>query len=163
MALMREGSKVAYTGPEEHGLQVGDRGKVLAVDGQVCHVLWSTGARQNQADALYEGSLVVMSAAGSDMGLDDSLEVGGLVSFSARNSYDSGGSAQVLSEMAEMGHLASFGEIAEEALALVAARIRQDPSFRMIAHDLEEEEAERVYRLASACLIRDAFGSDVDE
>lgn len=155
--MIREGAHVAYTGPERGGLTVGDRGRVISADGDVCHVLWSDGGLVHQATALYESSLVVMSGAASS-DLDDSLEVGGLVTFSARASFDTGGAEAVVSEMAEMGHLATFGEIAEEALTLVTARIRQDPSFRAVTAHLEEDEAERVYLVASACLIRDAFG-----
>lgn len=160
--MMREGVKVAYMGAETDGLAVGDQGRVIMVDGPVCHVLWSTGTKAHQASAHYESSLAVFSAVGVDASLDDSLDVGGLVTFSARNSFDTGGSMQVVAEMADAGHLASFADIAEEALSLVAARVRQDPSFRMVAADLDEEEAEQVVRYASACLIRDAFGSEDD-
>lgn len=160
--MIREGAKVAYTGPQEGGLVVGDRGKVVVTDGNVCHVLWSTGSKEHQITALYESSLVAVSG-GNTHGLDDSLEVGGLVTFSARTTFDNGGSAAVVAEMAEMGHLASFGDIAEEALALVAARVRQDPSVRVATSVLEDEEAESVIRHASACLIRDAFGAEEEE
>lgn len=157
--MMREGAKVAYTGTETGGMAVGDRGKVVVVDGTVCHVLWTSGSKEHQITPHYESSLVSISAT-SDFGLDDSLEVGGLMTFSARNSFDAGGSVQVVDEMAEMGHLASFSEIAEEAIALVAARVRQDPSFRAVTAELDEDEADEVFRLASACLIRDAFKED---
>lgn len=158
--MMREGAKVAYTGAEEGGLEVGDRGKVVSVDGNICHVLWTSGAKVHQITPHYDSTLVTVTGASNDHGLDDSLEVGSLLTFSARNSFDAGGSVQVVSEMAEMGHLGTFSEIAEEALSLVAARVRQDPSFRMVTADLEEDEAEEVYRIASACLIRDAFGHE---
>jgi hypothetical protein len=39
----------------------------------------------------------------------------------------------------------------------VASRIRADASFRVVIADLDDDEAESVLRLASACLIRDAF------
>lgn len=158
--MMREGAKVAYTGAEGDGLVVGDRGKVVSADGTVCHVLWSTGAKVHQITPHYEASLVTMSGFTDDHGLEDSLDVGGLVTFSARNSFDAGGSIQVVSELADLGHLAAFSEIAEEAISLISARVRQDPSFRVATADLDEDEAEQVFRLASACLIRDAFGNE---
>lgn len=156
--MMREGSKVAYTGPEIDGHQVGDEGRVIAVDANVCNVIWTSGTLVHQITPHYASSLVSATAAlGSD--IEDSLEVGGLVTFSVRSSYDAGGSLQVVAEMAEQGHLASFGDIAEEALSLVAARVRQDPSFRIVASDLDDEEAEDVVRQASASIIREAFGA----
>ncbi len=160
--MIREGAKVAYTGPETDGLIVGDKGRVVLADGNVFHVLWSTGAMQHQSTPHYEGSLVTYSAISNDM-LDDSLDLGGLSTFSARKSFDAGGEAQVVAEMNEEGHLASFADIAEEALVMVAARVRQDPSFRVVASELDEEEADGVVRYASACLIRDAFGSERDD
>ncbi len=159
--MIREGAKVAYTGPEIDGHTVGDKGRVVLADGNVFHVLWSTGSKEHQATPHYEGSLVPFTADSGD-GLDDSLDVGGLSTFSARKSFDAGGEAQVVAEMTNEGHLASFGDIAEEALSLVAARVRQDPSFRVVAAELDEEEAEDVVRYASACLIRDAFGGEDD-
>lgn len=155
--MIREGAKVVYTGVQADGLSVGDEGRVVLSDGGVCHVLWSTGAKEHQISALYEDSLVLEGSHSGD-GLDDSLDLGSLVTFSARHSYDAGGSIQVVSEMAEQGHLTSFGDIAEEALSLIAARVRQDPSVRVATASLEEDEVEEVVRLASACLIRDAFG-----
>ena len=160
--MIREGSKVAYTGPSQDGLVVGDRGRVILSDGDVVHVMWATGSKQHQATPLYESSLVVLSGGTRGDGLDDSLDVGGLVTFSARLSYDTGGAVQVVSELSDQGHLASLSDIAEDALTLIASRLRQDPSFRVIASDLDDEEAEEVIRYASACVIRDAFGGGDD-
>lgn len=157
--MMREGTKVSYTGMDEGGLSMGDQGRVLSSAGAVTHVMWSTGSLAHQVTPVYDHDLASLGSqqAVSDA-LEDSLDVGGLMSFSARRAFDVGGEVAVLNEMAEAGHLASFSQIAEEAITHVAARIRQDASFRAVAADLDEEEAESVLRLASACLIRDAFG-----
>lgn len=155
--MIRESSVVAYTGHETDGLVVGDRGRVVLSNDNVIHVLWTTGSKARQITPHYESSLVVITGSHGD-GLDDSLDVGGLVTFSARNSYEAGGAMQVVSELSDQGHFASLSDVADEAIALVSARIRQDPSFRVIAAELDEEEAEEVIRYASACVIRDAFG-----
>jgi hypothetical protein len=89
--------------------------------------------------------------------LDDSLEVSGLGTFTARQIYDEGGSEALLNAMADSGKLAAFQEIAEEALSLVSGRIRTSASFVALASHLDDEEAEEMVRLASAALIRDAF------
>lgn len=159
--MIRESAKVTYIGMDVgEGPSLGDQGRVISADGGVCHVLWSTGAVEHQVTAHYDSDLSLAGHTASADGLEDSLEVGGLVTFSVRNVYDSGGSPAVVNQMAEMGHLGAFSEYAEEAIALVAARVRQDPSVRAVTANLEEDEAEHVYRLASACLIRDAFGVD---
>lgn len=160
--MLHEGSKVSYTGVDMAGHALGDQGRVMAVSDSVAHVAWDTGHLAGQVVPVYDYDLVSLSArhAVSDA-LEDSLEVGGLVSFSVRRTYDTGGATAVLNEMAESGHLASFSSIAEQALGQVAHAIRHDASFRAVSADLDEEEAENVLRLASACLIRDAFG-DVD-
>jgi hypothetical protein len=162
MPMLREGQKVSYTGMDDDGLVLGDQGRVLLVQGAVINVMWTTGACADDVTAAYEHDLVVMgrraTAAVDDLG--DSLELGGLSTFSARAAYDEGGSVALLNEMAASGHLSAFQEIAEEALNVVASRIRQDPSFRTVVAELDEDEAEGVLRLASACLIRDAFSTE---
>lgn len=159
--MMREGSKVSYTGMDADGVSLGDQGAVLAASGPRAEVMWYTGSRTNQVTIVDEFDLVVTGSRVSD-GLEDSLEVGGLVTFSARHAYDEGGEVAILNQMADAGHLAAFADIAEEALSMVAARLRQDASFRAVTAQLDEEEAEGVLRLASSCLIRDAFGDGAD-
>lgn len=162
--MIREGTKVVYTGNGGHPSDpaTGDGGRVLLASGDVCHVMWSVGAQTGLVTAHYDSDLVALSAeAGID--LDDSLEVGGLVAFSARHTFDLGGRVAVLNEMAALGHLTSFADIAEEALATVSARVRLDPLFRSAVAGLEEDEAESVVRLAATCLIRDAFDADAED
>ena len=159
--MMREGSKVSYTGMDADGVTLGDQGRVLATDGSRAEVLWYTGARTNQVTVADGYDLVVTGSRVADS-LEDSLEVGGLVTFSARHTYDQGGEVALLNQMAEAGHLAAFADIAEDALNLVASRLRHDASFRAVTAQLDEEEAEGVLRLASSCLIRDAFGDGTD-
>lgn len=156
--MIVEGAVVAYTGLSEGDLCSGDQGRVLSLSGPVAHVLWTTGSFVDQVVPVYDSDLA--SLASMDDSLSDSLEVGSLATFSARQVYDAGGEVAVLNEMAEAGSLATFASIAEDALSLVASRIRCDPSFHLAVAELDEDEAESVLRLASVCLVRDAFGLD---
>lgn len=157
--MVCEGSKVSYAGVDGDDLLSGDQGRVLSISGEVAHVMWATGSCVGQVLPVYDQDLVSLGAseASQDV-LGDCLDVGGLVTFSARQTYDGGGEVAVLDAMAQAGHLAMFADVAQDALALVASRIRSDASFRSVVADLDEDEAESVLRLASACLVRDAFG-----
>lgn len=152
---MREGEEVTYVGPDTEGLRTGDVGTLM--------MLASATAAHVQApnQGIYLVDVYDLAPATASRTVDplaDSLEFGGLTTFATRQVYDLGGSTGVINAMAQAGHLTGFGDIAEEALALVASRIRQDPSFRAVTASLEDEEAEDVLRTAAASLIVDAFG-----
>lgn len=157
---MRESARVAYTGTDWDGITLGDQGTVISADGSVNHVLWATGARTGQVVPVYDYDLSQIGGRSASAVLEDSLEVGSLTAFAAREVYDDGGEVAVLNQMVDHGHLAAFADIAERAISMVSSEIRQDPSMRAVLAQLDEEEGESVLRLASACLIRDAFGED---
>jgi len=163
---LQDGQLVSYAGADGYDeLFVGDRGKILVADGEIAHVMWSTGSRSGtvtitEKDVLTASADYEMTVSGS---LDDSLEVGGLTSFSSRQVWDESGPVGLLNTMVETGHLASFIDIAEEALGLVAHRIRHDSSIRVITAELDEDEAETLVRTAAAALIRDAFSADEED
>jgi uncharacterized protein YoaH (UPF0181 family) len=152
-----EGQGVIYVGLAAEGLQPGDKGRCLLRDNRAAHVLWSTGGLAGQESLVYADDLSAEAQQRAASLVEDSLEFASLQTFSVRDVYETQGEAGVINAMAQLGHLAAFSDIAEEAIALVAARIRQDPSFREVTATLDEEEGESVIRLASACLIRDAF------
>lgn len=156
--MLREGQKVAYTGYATPDLNLGDGGRILLMSANSAHVSFETGVSSGQiiAVALHDLS-PIREVASISSGLDDSLEMSGLTNFAAREIYDMGGDIAVLNAMSESGHLAAFQDIAEDALSLVASRIRRDPSFHEVLAQLDEEEAESVVRSAAANLIRDAF------
>jgi hypothetical protein len=155
---MNEGQGVVFDGPESEGIVRGDQGTLLARDGaHAAHVLWATGSRAGDTTLVWEADLAAVGRRTASL-IEDSLEFGGLTSFAVREVYDTEGETGVLNAMAQIGHLQTFASIAEEALAMITARIRQDPSFREVCAQLDEEEGESLVRLASACLIRDAFG-----
>lgn len=157
--MLREGQVVAYTGYRSRdGEQLGDTGRLISVDPDngVIGVHWDSG----RITSCYDHEVAAQSR-GAFASLDDSLDVGGLVTFAARDAYDEGGSPGVVNALVDGGHLATFQDIAEEALALVASRVRSDPSIRAVTAQLDDEEGEAVVRLASAALIRDAFSDEV--
>lgn len=148
---------MVYVGPESPaGPLPGEGGKLLMLASlDSAHVQMSSGV-------VYLVGTEDLQVAASRVRdeLDDSLDVPGILSFAVRDTFEDEGETGVLNTMASLGHLAGFGEIAEEALQHVSGRIRQDPSFREVLSHLDEEEGEALLRLASACLIRDAFGDE---
>lgn len=153
--MLRDGQRVVYMGYVDDSL-LGVEGKILSCSDTSAHVKWASGRislhATDELDPVAPGVTV-------ESALDDSLDVGdGIGVLAAREVYEEHGPAGVLNQMAETGRLASFVEVAEEALALVANRIRLDPSFTQVIAQLGEEDGEQIVRLASAVLIRDAFG-----
>lgn len=158
---MRDGQKVSYIGPDDQGLVLGDRGEVISAAGSASHVLWTSGALKDEVvliDNMDIAPVGKQTQAKVADGLDDSLEVGVFTVTAAREMYDEAGEVGLLNEMAAQGFLASFVAIAQEASDLIQTRIRNDPSFRAVTAQLEDEEADSLVRLASFVLVRDAFG-----
>lgn len=159
---MRDGQRVSYIGHEVEGLAMGDRGEVLSAADTASHVLFQTGSRKGAVLLVDHLDLTTVQTsqkvATIDDGLDDSLDVGTLSLTATREIYENEGEAGVINTMAEAGHLGAFAAIAQEAHDLITTRIRNDPSFRVVTSQLEDEEAESVIRMAAAVLLRDAFG-----
>lgn len=158
---MRDGQKVSYIGPDDNGLTLGDRGEVISAAATGSHVLFTTGAQANEVVLIDNMDLAPVgkqTQAKVEDGLDDSLEVGVISVTAAREMFDEVGEVGLLNEMAAQGHLLSFTAIAQEAADLIQSRIRNDPSFRAVTAQLEDEEADSLVRLASFVLVRDAFG-----
>lgn len=159
--MVYDGNRVEYSGLGESSLVHGDQGAVLVVSGSYAHVQWKTGALAGQVLPVHVEDLSVLGRrhGAVEEALDDSLEVSGLGTFTARQIYDEGGSEALLNILAETGKLAAFQDIAEEALNLVAGRIRSSDTFLAVTSHLEEDEAAEMVRIASAALIRDAFSA----
>lgn len=154
---MHEGDKVTYVGPGNEYIAPGTEGRILMLASATsAHLQVTSGA----VLLVETDDLAPLGRTASRDILADSLEVGGLSTFAVRQTFDEEGETGVLNAMASLGHLAAFVEIAEEAIVLVSSRIRTDPSFREVLAHLDEEEGEAVLRLASACLIRDAFDGE---
>lgn len=159
---MHEGQRAIYVGAatDYTDLQPGSRGRIL-VQASATHVHF-----QGSSGAVFlveNEDLSPLVRKASQDPLADSLDVGSISVFAVREVFDSEGEMGVIQSMASLGHLAAFGEIAEEAITLISSRIRQDPSFREVLAHLDEEEGESVLRMAAACLMRDAYGEISDE
>lgn len=154
--MISEGASVRYIGDgfgREAGLVLDDQGKVVASTPTHSHVSWRTGALSGQVVLISNMDLVVAREATVT---DDALD-GKLVTISARQAYEAGGARRLLSVLSSSGHTTGFASIAEEVFSLVASRIRQDPSFRLVLAELGDDEASDLVSLASASLLRDAF------
>lgn len=155
---MYEGQEITWVGLGDESTE-GDRGQLLAFAGKTsAHVLWTTGSRAGSTTLEDVDDLTAVASL-----VEDSLEVGSMQTFAARQVFETQGEAGVLNAMARLGHLTGFPTIAEEAFGLISSRIRMDPSFRQVTAQLDDEEGEALVRLASVCLIRDAFGGTEHE
>jgi hypothetical protein len=160
--MIQDGCQVAYTGLGDQELAFDDHGRVLVVSGSAAHVQWKTGSLAGRVTLVDAGDLTALGGRQQavEAALDDSLEVAGLGTFTARQIYEDGGPEALLNAMVDSGHLSVFGSIAEEALVLVEGRIRASADFRTVTSHLDEAEADELVRMASAALIRDAFSPD---
>lgn len=160
-----EGRTVSYVGDPRADLAVGDRGRVLSSNGDCCHVMWATGASTGQVSLLPVDEVVVgrrQAASAPTDPLEDSLAVPSLSAVAVVETFDAEGPAGLLNALAEAGMLASFAQIAEEAVTHVAARLCQDEEFRAVLGQLDPEDGSELVSLASAVLLRDAFGGETD-
>ena len=160
--MLYDGCRVAYTGMADGPLHTDDQGAVLVLDGHSAHVQWKTGSAAGSVSLVDSDDLTPLESrrGAVEAALDDSLEVAGLGTFTARQIFDEGGAEALLNAMVESGHLAAFTAIAEEALALVTGRLRTSAALHGVTSHLEEAEAEELVRTAAAALIRDAFSPD---
>lgn len=149
-----DGQKVSYIGEEFEGSpKVGDLGQVVATGNTASHVKWKTGSLKDQFQEVGHMSLAAMGAQH-----ETDMFAGGLLSFSALQVHAARGSNGVIDALAEAGHLSSFEAIAEEAQALVATRIRNDPSVREAIAEIGEEAGADLVAIAAVRLLADAFG-----
>lgn len=148
----REGAKVSFVGSEYDGdrLTVGDTGKVLSNGGSASHVLWSTGEREGEITLTANGDLL------SEGGQTVHHEA--LVSMAVRDVFDRRGHEGLLRVLANEGYLAAISPVAEEALGLVTARIREDAAVQEVLASLDEDEGEGFVSFAALAMLRDAFG-----
>lgn len=160
--MLREGDVVSWVGTgAPGGPAVGDVGRVASSSGNSGHVLWTTGSRSGRVDLVAEWDVVpapTVPKTGHSVtaSLTDSLSMDG-VHTAVRDTFEESGPAGLLSAMHALGDLACFATIAEEALILVATRLREDPQFAHTLAALDDPDADSLVSLASSVLLRDAF------
>jgi hypothetical protein len=161
MSSLHEGRLAEFIGPSHDGVEMGDRGLLLALSGHGAHVQWRTGALQGQVTL--EDQVDLAPAAKHTVvalrdELDDSLEVGvpmGRTALSER--YVADGARGVLAFLASTGELSTLSSIADEALVFVAGLVREHPSIQTVAAHLDESERNELVLTASQQLLREAF------
>lgn len=155
----QEGQRVSYVGEVGDGLNIGDKGKVLSVDDGASHVLWTTGSRQGEV--IFHTNLdLVVEPNQTEANMMASEFYTPLVSVAVRDTYDRQGPVGLLNALNDEGHLAVFMPIAEEAIQMVASRIRQEPSFREVLAELGEDDGAEFVAFSTLQLLRDAFGEE---
>lgn len=154
--IIAEGARVSYVGEGEDDLEVGDQGRVVASDRGASHVVWSTGEREGRIDFISNLDITALS---SPIPYED-LDTGPLVTFAIRATYDRYGPQGLLGALADEGHLNLFMPVIEDAVMMVASRIRQDVSFQEVLSKLDAEDGSEFVIYAASALLRDAFGED---
>lgn len=156
---MRDGEKVVYVGEGQDSLTYGAHGRVLSCTAAYAHVQWLDGPVQGKV-----GLYMAEDLKGTDeyqnavtASLDDSLEVGSLISLaSAQEAYEETGGDGLVTHLASNGYLASYASVAEDALQLITASLQQDPVLVQLTASMDPEEADEVYRLAARTLLSDS-------
>jgi hypothetical protein len=148
--MFRDGQQISFIGLDR-GLNYGEAGRILEAGTESSAILWKSGSVTTQ----YNSDLLPVGKIAFSDGLDDCLEVGEpLRTSAAREAFDIGGESAVLNYMSESGHLASMSDIAEDAMAFVSARLRQDQYFRSILSQLDDDEGDSLVNLASRVALR---------
>ena len=154
---MHDGSSVIYVGPTREDLAYGTSGRVLTCTASYAHVQWSDGARQGQVDLHATEDLSFDDRHVITASLDDSLEVGSLVSLaSAEEAYTETGGDGLVTHLASAGHLTRYASLAEEALERLTAALGSDPVLRQLTSAMDPVEAETVLRRAAQQLFTDS-------
>lgn len=157
--MLHDGGKVQYTGLEGNGLRFGEEGRVLSCTSAYAHVQWLEGPRKGEVGLHHTDDLQDVSSTVShiEASLDDSLEVGSLVTLaSAQEAYEETGGDGLVSHLASAGYLSAHASAAEEALQLITASLQLDPMLRQFTALMDPDEANEVYRLAARNLLIDS-------
>jgi hypothetical protein len=149
MTALYEGDTVSYVGtamPPAHG-------KLLFFASQrAAHVKWADGVRQGEIDLIDIHDLSPVTA-GAVIGEADPMGHTACV-----RALEAEGPPGVLNFLVASKQVENWPDIATDVLGYVEARIRADGSMDMPNEQLTHEDFDRVVRLASRVLLRDAFG-----
>lgn len=151
------GDGVTYSGAEEDGLSPGTHGRILSRTAVYAHVMWVEGARKGQVTPHLLGDLAMDMSHAVIASLDDSLEVGSLISMaSAQDAYAEAGGSGLVSHLASGGHLAVYASIVEDAFQMVSEALQRDPVLGQLTATMDPDEADEVYHLAAKALLADS-------
>lgn len=165
--MFREGQVVTNIGDGSDGVPLGTHGRILLLASPVAgHVQWMSGRVAGQvsfvpdlSEQLVPSSQRVRAQLTQSDGLEDSLAVGPINTTGARHLMAVGGPSGVLDSLVATGAFEEAGDLAEDVLGFVEGRLRQTASLRERLAELDEEDRNEVYRLASQELLSGSFGS----
>lgn len=164
--MFHEGQSITSIGDGSDGVPLGTHGRILALAAGSGHVQWLSGPLTNRVTFVPQLEEKVAPASrrvqaqhqlASD-GLEDSLEVGPVHPTGARHLMATGGARDVLYSLSAVGALHDVGDVAEDTLSYVEARLRQAPGLQVHLAELDEEDRSEVLRMASRELLHQAFG-----
>lgn len=164
--MIVEGMRVAYAGDSDPFQDVGSLGRVLSLSGSAAHVQWEDGPKRGDIDLVDLNDLVeqrrTAGAAPSfaDTAFADTLDVPSIPALQVRATYDEEGEEGLLTALSESGRLGVLAEYAEEAVGIVATRIRQDPEFSMVLSQLDPDEASSVVSRVASLVLRDRISEE---
>lgn len=149
---VEDGAWVTYVGPSTaSGPSFGDEGQALAVTAAYAHVQWRTGSKLGQIDMVATedyapGSGVVPERHPDELNALDFVEPG----------------LDALGRLEAIGALAPLSAVAEEAVQLVHARVRQSPGIAQVLAGMDPEDGDAVVEKASSYLLHQAMGDAGD-
>lgn len=164
--MFHEGQAVTSIGDGSNGVPLGTHGKILALaNANAGHVQWFLGSGpgpltfERELDEVVAPATRRVQAAMVDPdGWEDSLEVGPVSKTGAAHLMATGGPASVIQQLASVGAFADTADIGEEALAFAEARLRHSASLQVYLAELDEEDRNLIYRVASRDLLTQACG-----
>jgi hypothetical protein len=155
--MYREGTKVAmvYADVRTH-TEVGDTGKVVASGHEASHIHITSGFQAGQIVLVRNEDFVPTNAREASL-LDDSISEAGFVHTAVRAVFDRYGSVGLINDLSAEGSLSTFDAIAEQTLAFMASKVRQDPGVIQVMAELDADEQDEFVQTAVATILRDAF------
>lgn len=168
--MFHEGQAVTSIGDGSNGVPLGTHGKILALaNANAGHVQFFVGSTGGQVlfvpelgDVVAPSSRRLQAAMADQDGWEDSLEVGPVSKTGAAHILATSGPASVIQQLASVGAFADTAEVGEEALAFVEARLRHSATLQAHLAELDEEDQELIYRVASRDLLSQACGGTDD-
>lgn len=167
--MIAEGSKVAYAG-DDPSQDVGAIGRVLSVAGSdSVYVRWEGGPKRAQVEPVWVSDLVESQRIGTSAlvttssvaeSFDMGLEFAGAPGLQVRAVYDEQGEDGLVTALNEGGRLAPMAEHCEEAMNLLASRIRTDPMMMEVLAHLEGDEAQSLIVRVAGLLLSDQLSEE---
>lgn len=158
--MFHEGQAVTSIGDGSDGIPLGTHGKILLFASDVAgHVQWADGSVTLVRNLEEQVAPLRGQASREPSYLDDSLEYGVISHTGARHALATSGMGGLLQSLASSGAFAEVGEVAEEARSYVEGQLRRSAALGAHLAELDQEDQDEVYRVASHRLLAEAFRS----